>query len=460
LSARRRTHLEGGAAPDGRTIGSDATRLDQDAMRTLPLLAVALTSAACTITTYEQGPTRPPPPQGPPPPATAIRAAPRTAGVRVVRTLRRPNVAKLRALRARGSFCAPEEVAQNVWAKFDCRPYQPVRRALPLNFGALLGATGLTTGSTGAAPGLPGGLALPGGMGGLLPGGPGGLAPTGNNGGLPFPLPFPLPGQPQQPGGTPSSTPTGPVPPAVDLRTANLDGPIKDQGAVGTCTAVSLSTAMEVAVRKRGLQEIVSPLHVWSQYAMPNMGMAGDGTENTTLTTEDRWAYDPAKACAMMKIPADDCGEAYGVTSGSGSFDPALQAEKRAADGAGRFKLTQVEEFAKPADPNQMAAVLAGGDAIWIALSVDPQAWKTSAMNDGVIPDYDQVGQAGHAVTFVGYRTAPSGKQFLIHNSWSDKWGQGGYAWISENMVRRWTRNAYKVVVDGQSGPIPGGVTR
>src|SRR5690606_27449905 len=155
----------------------------QDAMRTLPLLAVALTTAACTVTTYEQGPARPAPPPGPPPPAISARAAPRTPRVRVVRAVRTPNIAKPRADQARGSCCATEEVAQTGGAKYDCSPEQPVRRGMPLNCRAVLGATGLTTGSTGAMPGLPGGL------GGLIPGGPGGLGPTGNNGGLPFPLP-------------------------------------------------------------------------------------------------------------------------------------------------------------------------------------------------------------------------------------------------------------------------------
>jgi hypothetical protein len=401
-------------------------------MRTLALFVVALTSAACTITTSESSrPAAPPPPPGPPPAAFAQNAGRAPMGVRVIHTARKPNIQRLRALKARGSFCAPEEVAGGTWAKFDCQPYSPIRRALPMNFAALLNPTN--------------------------------MAPTMGGGGLPFPFPIPgLPGMPGQGGqtrGTVGNLPSGPIPAAVDLRTANLDGPIKDQGAVGTCTAVSLSTAMEVAIRKQAKPDVVSPLHVWSQYAMPNMGVAGDSTENQTLATESSWGYDPAKACAMMKIPADDCGEAYGVTSGSGAFDPVLQGEKRQADGAGKFKLTQVEEFSKPTNPEEMAAVLAGGDAIWIALSVDPASWKTSNMRDGVIPDYSQVGQTGHAVTFVGYRTTSSGKQFLIHNSWGEKWGQGGYGWISENMVRNYTRNAYKVVVDGQSGPNPGGGT-
>lgn len=424
-------------------------------MRTLPLLAVALTSAACTISTYEQGPARPPPPPGPPPPTLNGGAAPSSPGIRTIRTARQPNHSKLRAMKARGAFCSPEEVAQGTWAKFDCQPYNPIRRARPLSFASMLGPTALNpTGMLGGT-GF-GGVGIPG-----LPGASTGT--VGNDGqqqsAFPFPLPFPIPGQPGGGGGQPgvNNVPTGPIPPAVDLRTANLDAPIKDQGAVATCTAVSLTNAMEVAIRKQGKQDVVSPLHVWSQYATPNMGMAGDQTENRTLTVEQTWQYDPAKACEMMTTPADDCGEAYGVTSGSGQFDPEIRAEKARADGAGRFKLTQVEEFSKPPNPNEMAAVLAGGDAIWIALSVDPQAWKTSSLNDGVIPEYQNVAQVGHAVTFVGYRTTASGKQFLIHNTWSDRWGQGGYGWISEQMVQRWTRNAYKIVVDGKSGPMPGG---
>ena len=78
---------------------------------------------------------------------------------------------------------------------------------------------------------------------------------------------------------------------------SNLDGPIKDQGAVGTCTAVSLSTAMDVAIRKAGKNDVVSPLHIWSRYAVPNMVTAGESSENGVLASEGSWEYDPAKAC-------------------------------------------------------------------------------------------------------------------------------------------------------------------
>jgi hypothetical protein len=367
-------------------------------MRTLGIFALAVLASACTISSGSSSRPAPPPPPGPPPAGFMGRpAAP--PGTRVVVTRRQPNVAKLKKLKQSRKFCAPEEVAPGTWVKFDCKGYSRARNARPMQ---RIRSTkkGFVGGNVGDVVGIP---------------------------------------------------------QAADLRSANLDGPIKDQGAVGTCTAVSLSTAMDVAIRKAGKNDVVSPLHIWSQYAVPNMGAAGEGTENDVLASEGSWEYDPATACQLMRETYDDCGDAYDVQSGTGNSDPRIQAEKRNADGAGRYKLTSVEEFPSPVDPDEMAAVIAGGDAVWIAFSLDTSAWQSSNMRDGVIPDYNNVGQAGHAVTLVGYRTVSSGKQFLIHNSWGTRWGQGGYGWISANMVSRWTRSAYKISVDGQGGGGGGG---
>ena len=265
---------------------------------------------------------------------------------------------------------------------------------------------------------------------------------------------------------TRSSFVGGTVPPTVDLRSLGLDGPIKNQGAVGACTAFSLSTAMDIAVRKMGRPDVVAPLHVWSEYAIPNMGLAGDQVVDEAITTEDKWPYDPAKACKLMRIPVDSCGKAYGVVPGSGLVDARLQSEKHAADAAGRFKIQSVEQFDKPLRSDQLAAVLAGGDPIWIALSVNPKAWKSSSLKGAVIPDYDTSDSSGHAVVLVGYRAGGSGRQFLVHNSWGTKWGDGGYGWLNDSMIAKHGRAAYKVRVTDTSGaspfpslPTPGGNT-
>src|SRR6185503_895069 len=85
---------------------------------------------------------------------------------------------------------------------------------------------------------------------------------------------------------------TGPLPPVVDHRFDASEGPIKNQGAVGACTAFSLSSAMDHGFRRMGRQDVIAPLHVWSKYAIPVMGVAGDETVDKTLTLEPSWPYD------------------------------------------------------------------------------------------------------------------------------------------------------------------------
>lgn len=248
---------------------------------------------------------------------------------------------------------------------------------------------------------------------------------------------------------------TGPLPTAVDHRTSGTEGPIKSQGAVGACTAFSLSSTMDNAVRRMGRGDVIAPLHVWSKYAIPEMGTAGEETVDKTITVEPSWPYDPVKACKLNRAPLDSCGRAYGVSSGTASLDPALQAEKALADAQGRYRLVAVERLhARPADIDEMAAILAGGDDVWAAFSVNGDAWSNRALQNNVIPDYTADGDEGHAVTLSGYRTLPGGgRQFLIHNSWGTRWGEQGYGWISEAMVSRWLRSAYKIKVADASAP-------
>jgi len=108
---------------------------------------------------------------------------------------------------------------------------------------------------------------------------------------------------------------SGPLPSFVDHRVTGLEGPVKNQGAVGTCTAMSLSSAMDHAVRKMGRGDVVSALHVWSKYAVSSMGVAGDQTEGERIALEGTWPYDPVKACKLLREPFDSCGKAYGVTT-------------------------------------------------------------------------------------------------------------------------------------------------
>ncbi len=302
------------------------------------------------------------------------------------------NVPALIALQGRVP-CSPKEVAPGTWATFDCAPFQAITQAIQY---------------------------------------------------IPF-VRF-------------NFLPSGPLPATVDHRAEGNEGPVKDQGAVGACTAVSLSSAMDSAVRRMGRQDVVSALHLWSRYGVGITGQAGDTNVGKSVAIEQTWPYDPIKACKLSRAPMDTCGVAYGVSSGSEAFDPALKAEHAAADAAGRYQLASIERLrAKPADPAEIGGVLAGGDDVWISFSVNDEAWMGRSLQNGVIPDYETTEDTGHAVVLAGYRTLPNGtKQFLVHNSWSTRWGEGGYGWISEAMVTRYTRAAYRVrVADSRGGGAP-----
>ena len=70
------------------------------------------------------------------------------------------------------------------------------------------------------------------------------------------------------------------------------------------------------------------------------------------------------------------------------------------------------------------------------------------------IADWDNNSiDGGHAVLFSGYRHVGGQRQFLVHNSWSDHWGNNGYAYISEAMVNSFIKTAYKVSVTDPSAP-------
>jgi hypothetical protein len=214
---------------------------------------------------------------------------------------------------------------------------------------------------------------------------------------------------------------------------------------------------MDNAVRRMGRQDVISALHIWSKYGVPIMGTAGDSNVNKSVALEQTWQYDPVKACKLAHAAMDTCTSAYGVASSSEAFDPALKAEHQRADANGRYRLASLEALhAKPANPAEMVAVLSGGDDIWISFSVNDQAWMSRSLQNAVIPDYEVVDDTGHAVVLAGYRTLPDGtKQFLVHNSWSPRWGENGYGWISEAMVTRFTRAAYRVRVTDGAGNAP-----
>ncbi len=227
------------------------------------------------------------------------------------------------------------------------------------------------------------------------------------------------------------------LPGHVDLRDRGLVTPAANQGPVGVCWAFALASVVESAARRRGHGLLtVAPLHVVANDAWHELW---HGESRKPLTSEGQWAYDARKACAFEEDERDACEASLGVQPGSWRQSPQLRAELADANANGCVRFHGVEPLeTSPANVDQLSSVLAAGHTIWASFRFRREAWTSSAVQDGVIDDYEALaGQPGHAVVLVGYRTTAAGKQFLIKNSWGRDWGHDGFAWMGEGVLQK-----------------------
>jgi papain like protease len=324
--------------------------------------------------------------------------------------------------------CAAFQAAPGAFVHLDCRRYAPIAGARVVNTANKLRL--FQTGQLRLDPQALGTLTPP-----LLLTG---LASLFGGGATPAPAPSSGPGQ---------------LPAAVDHRSVGTEGPIKDQQVVGSCTAFSLSTVMDNAVRRLNRADVVSAMHVWSRYADPTMESAESHNQGRPLTLWPQYPYDERVAC-RMESQDDGCAELLlpHVQVNTASTDPTVQAQIRGADAQGQYTITEVDQI-NATDPDALALELATGKDIWFALGVSQDAWTSPVVQStGVVPDW-LAEDGGHAIALAGYRVTPAGRQFLVHNSWGPTWGDGGYGWISEAMIRAHAQSAYTVAVVDRSAP-------
>ncbi len=320
-----------------------------------------------------------------------------------------------------GRNCGPRQVAPNVWIQIDCLAYNPILAAIPHMSALKLSATDAKSPAFRAF-----------------------------NFASVAPQLAPFLGQTYAADSFPTT---------VDHRTDGGEGPVKDQGMVGDCTAFSLSSVMENQLR-RGKQTVtVSPTHLWSHYGNPDMAKAGDSNLKKRIATFELWPYSGKEACELETDSDPDCVTAYGVQTNSWQSDPQAKAHEAAATAAGQTEITEIDKLSKPVNVQEWQSVLSSGSDIWAGLRIDSNSWNNSVQKGNfTIPDW-LVTDGGHAVAIAGYRTGATGTEFLVHNSWGTSWGDHGYAWVSENMVKLFTQYAYKVKVGGMAAAPPAAVT-
>lgn len=239
-----------------------------------------------------------------------------------------------------------------------------------------------------------------------------------------------------------------PLPPVVDHRAAGKEGPVRNQGPVGACTAFSLATAIdhEMATAS-GAPGNVSVMQVWARYHYPSMGPAADSNKGKPLNAEGAWPYDKKKACEWYSGPYCDCGSMLDV-----SCQQPVDKDKLAeVDGTQSVKVTNITRL-PDGDISEIKGALAKGQDVWFAMWVDDNFQNVKG-SPAVIPDGDfRAGGSGHAMVIAGYKVQSNGTYYLLHNSWGTKWGDGGYAWIHEKTLATNIRYAYLVDTSTPSG--------
>jgi len=356
----------------------------------------------------------------------AVRATPPPPAANVFSQINLAALATVARMFPKG--CAPFQAAPGVYVHLDCRRYARIAGARVVDSAGKLRM--FQAGQLRLDPQVLGGFAPPlllTGLESLLGGGP---------------APAPAPG-PQQ------------LPAAVDHRSLGVEGPIKDQQLVGACTAFSLSSVTDNAIRRLNKTDVVSAMHVWSRYADPTMPSAESRNEGHPLALWADYPYDERIAC-RMETQDDGCAELLvpSVQINTASNDPSVQAQIRAADARGRYTISEVDQI-DPIEPDALALELATGKDIWFAMGVSQDAWTSPQVQaSGIVPDW-LMEDGGHAVALAGYRTTPVGRQFLVHNSWGPTWGDGGYGWVSEAMIRAHAQYAYTIKVVDRSAPAP-----
>lgn len=97
-----------------------------------------------------------------------------------------------------------------------------------------------------------------------------------------------------------------------------------------------------------------------------------------------------------------------------------------------------------PPNPDVIRETLIGGEAVVLEVRFVVDAWQAAA-GEGIV---DAAASAptfgGHAILAVGVEGDADGvTRIVIKNSWGDRWGNGGYGYLTESYLASFGRIAY-----------------
>jgi Papain family cysteine protease len=243
-------------------------------------------------------------------------------------------------------------------------------------------------------------------------------------------------------------TPIESLPKMVDHRADGTEGPIRKQGGP-QCTAFAFTAALDHAyARWTGQPGNFSVMQVWARYHKKNETRAADNNVGDTLANETDWPYDSKIANSWMSCPKDPSKKKADQECGKPADGEKLKSlEKNAV-----AEITQIEVIPAGQFEVLREKLAAGQD---VAMAIHLQSFATAGDPGakymvGMKKDPDAKFKGGHQILLAGYADTPNGYYYLVHNSWGPKWGDAGYAWIHEELIKAYWFDKIMVIPDLQ----------
>lgn len=203
------------------------------------------------------------------------------------------------------------------------------------------------------------------------------------------------------------------LPPRVDLRETGFLPPVYNQGDLGSCTGNAIAAAFDFERAKQG-KSFITPSRLFIYYNERDM-------EGTVADDAGAAIRDGIKSVRRLGV----CPES------EWTYDINRFADKPTVECYADALNHQVLRYRRigPSE-HQMLNCLANGYPFVFGFSVYDSFEADEVERTGIVPmpqDTEQL-LGGHAVLCVGYDLAK--RIYLIRNSWSETWGEGGHCWM------------------------------
>jgi hypothetical protein len=243
----------------------------------------------------------------------------------------------------------------------------------------------------------------------------------------------------------PAAAPIKPVVEYVDHRREQLEGPVRNQRAVGDAVALAVASAIDRSlIQNGGGFYPVSALNLWARAPRPQLGALLKANLGRGVAAESVIPYSAAKACGWAS--PDACRPAQADSPLAADTDPLPLA-----------RLADIEALDGTSGDALRDALLRGSDVIY-ALRVDAATWGSllkAQDPEPLLPDYTGTTLA-HTVNMVGFALQDGAWFYLIKNSWGATWGRDGYAWVHEATLTKNYVGAFVVQATLVVGPVAG----